>query len=104
MPPPTRRATAAYAYGAFLVPESPRGDAHFRVFQRQPTARTVGRTQWRRHMNSDVGHAQIGQWYLHRDKGEIFQVIDRDEEARTIEIQTFGGALDEIDEESWRLL
>ncbi len=52
-------------------------------------------------MKSDVGHAQVGQWYLHRDKGEIFQVTGRDEEARTIEIQTFGGDLDEIDEEIW---
>jgi hypothetical protein len=55
-------------------------------------------------MNNDVGHAQVGQWYLHRDKGEIFQVIGRDEEARTIEIQTFDGDLDEIDEETWRVL
>jgi hypothetical protein len=66
--------------------------------------RALSVAEWRRHMNKDVGHAQIGQWYLHRDKGEIFQVIGRDEAARTIEIQTFGGDLDEIDEETWGVL
>ena len=32
-------------------------------------------------MMNAVGHAQIGQWYLHRDKGEVFQVIATDERA-----------------------
>ena len=55
-------------------------------------------------MNNGVGSARLGQWYLHRDKGEIFQVTGYDKEAGTIEIQTFDGDLDEIDEESWRIL
>ena len=55
-------------------------------------------------MNNGVGSARLGQWYLHRDKGEIFQVTGYDKEAGTIEIQTFDGDLDEIDEESWRML
>jgi hypothetical protein len=55
-------------------------------------------------MNSDVGYARVGQWYVRRDKGEIFQVTGRDEKARTIEIQAFDGDLDEIDEETWRVL
>ncbi|HEV2228204.1 MAG TPA: DUF6763 family protein [Steroidobacteraceae bacterium] len=55
-------------------------------------------------MNNGVGSARIGQWYLRWDKGEIFQVTGCDKEAGTIEIQTFDGDLDEIDEESWRLL
>ncbi|HXZ60059.1 MAG TPA: DUF6763 family protein [Steroidobacteraceae bacterium] len=55
-------------------------------------------------MNNGVGSARIGQWYLRWDKGEIFQVTGFDEEARTIEIQTFDGDLDEVDEESWRVL
>ena len=52
-------------------------------------------------MISAVGRAQIGQWYLHRDKGEAFQVIATDERARTIEIQNFDGDVDELDEAAW---
>ncbi|MGA2710593.1 MAG: DUF6763 family protein [Steroidobacteraceae bacterium] len=52
-------------------------------------------------MNTGVGRARIGQWYLHSDKGEIFQVTGFDVQARTIEIQSFDGDVDEIDEDSW---
>lgn len=52
-------------------------------------------------MNTGVGPAQIGQWYVHWDKGEIFQVIGLDAHSRTIEIQTFDGDVDEIDEDTW---
>ncbi len=55
-------------------------------------------------MNMAVGRARIGQWYARWDKGEIFQVIGYDEDSRTIEIQTFDGDLDEIDEETWSAL
>lgn len=55
-------------------------------------------------MNADVGPARIGQWYMHLDKGEIFQVTGYDEHSRTIEIQTFDGDLDEIDAETWQAL
>jgi len=47
---------------------------------------------------------EIGQWYLHRDKGEMFRVTAYDERTHTIEIQTFDGDVDEIDEESWSVL
>lgn len=52
-------------------------------------------------MNVSVGHAQIGQWYRHLDKGESFLVTGYDDESRTIEIQSFDGDLDEIEEEAW---
>ncbi len=52
-------------------------------------------------MNTGVGRARVGQWYLRWDKGEIFQVTGYDEDSRTIEIQTFDGDLDEIDAETW---
>lgn len=52
-------------------------------------------------MNTGVGRARIGRWYLHWDQGEIFKVIDLDPEARTIEIQTFDGDFGEIDWDSW---
>ena len=52
-------------------------------------------------MNTGVGRARISQWYLHCDKGEVFQVIGLDVKARTIETQSFDGDVDEIDEDSW---
>ena len=55
-------------------------------------------------MNIGVGSAQVGQWYQRRDKGELFVVTGRDEHDGTIEIQTFGGDLDEIDEDTWNEL
>ncbi len=47
---------------------------------------------------------EIGQWYLHRDKGEMFRVTAYDEPTHTIEIQTFDGDVDEIEEETWGTL
>lgn len=44
----------------------------------------------------------VGNWYLHRDKGAIFQVVALDEGAGTIEIQEFDGGIDELDLEDWR--
>ena len=55
-------------------------------------------------MSRSVGRARVGQWYLRWDKGEIFQVTGYDEASSTIEIQTFDGDLDEIDEDAWREL
>ena len=52
-------------------------------------------------MNARVGRPEIGQWYLHQDKGEMFRVTGYDERARTIEIQNFDGDVDEIDTEAW---
>ena len=46
----------------------------------------------------------VGNWYLHRDKGAIFQVVALDEDAGTIEIQEFDGAIDELDLDEWRAL
>jgi hypothetical protein len=55
-------------------------------------------------MNNGVGRPRIGQWYSRWDKGEMFQVTGRDSRARTVEIQTFDGDLDEVDEEAWTTL
>ena len=46
----------------------------------------------------------VGNWYSHRDKGELFQVVALDETAGTVEIQEFDGGLDELDLEDWRAL
>ncbi len=55
-------------------------------------------------MNTEVVRPEIGQWYARTDKGELFQVVGRDEHARTIEIQYFDGDLDEIEAEEWNAL
>ena len=46
----------------------------------------------------------VGNWYTHRDKGALFQVVALDEDAGTIEIQEFDGGLDELDLDEWRAL
>jgi len=51
-----------------------------------------------------VGRAQTGQWYLRQHKGEAFLVTGYDDRSRTIEIQTFDGDIDEIDQEVWTTL
>lgn len=47
---------------------------------------------------------EVGQWYRHLDKGESFLVVGIDDEARTIEVQSFDGDLDEIDQDSWQVM
>jgi hypothetical protein len=47
---------------------------------------------------------EIGQWYTHRDKGEVFQVVGFDDRSQTVEIQSFDGDVDEIDAEKWQSL
>ena len=46
----------------------------------------------------------VGNWYSHRDKGELFQIVALDENAGTIEIQEFDGGIDELDIDEWRAL
>jgi len=55
-------------------------------------------------MSEAVRGPEIGQWYLHRDKGEMFRVTGYDHGARTVEIQNFDGDVDEIDAETWGTL
>jgi hypothetical protein len=55
-------------------------------------------------MNTPMVRPEIGQWYVRGDKGESFQVVGYDEHARTIEIQSFDGEIDEIDEATWASL
>jgi Family of unknown function (DUF6763) len=55
-------------------------------------------------MNANLIRPDIGQWYAHTDKGELFQVVGRDDESRNIEIQYVDGDVDEIDAETWAML
>lgn len=52
-------------------------------------------------MMSDEITPRIDQWYLDSRNDRSFTVIDFDGEEGTIEIQYFGGELDELDMEEW---
>ena len=44
---------------------------------------------------------EVGHWYAHRDKGQIFQVVAFDAEEGFVEIQDFDGDVDEVDLDTW---
>lgn len=45
---------------------------------------------------------RVGQWYLHRDKGEMFRVVALDSSTDGIETQRYDGDLEELDSDAWR--
>ena len=51
-------------------------------------------------MPNDI-EAVVGNWYQNLEKGQEFEVIAVDEDSGLIEIQYFGGDVDEMDLESW---
>jgi len=55
-------------------------------------------------MDTRPRRPEIGQWYTHRDKGEVFQVVGYDDRSQTVEIQSFDGDVDEIAAETWQSL
>ena len=50
---------------------------------------------------SDELEPVVGNWYLHRDKGQTFKIIDIDRDGGAIDIQYFDGDLEEIDGDAW---
>lgn len=44
----------------------------------------------------------VEQWYLRRDKGELFRVVAVDAATGCIEIQSFGGDVGELEVDAWR--
>jgi hypothetical protein len=44
---------------------------------------------------------EVGHWYAHRDKGQLFQVVAFDEDDGLIELQDFDGDVDEVDLDTW---
>ena len=44
----------------------------------------------------------VGQWYIHRDKGEMFRVVAVDTAAGDVEIQFFDGDVEELETSVWR--
>jgi len=55
-------------------------------------------------MSAVIRQPEIGQWYQRQDSSELFQVTGIDEHAGTVEIQSSDGSIDEIDQESWKVL
>jgi hypothetical protein len=45
---------------------------------------------------------EVGCWYIHRDKGQMFQVVAVDEDEAVIETQDIDGDVDEIEFAEWR--
>jgi len=43
----------------------------------------------------------VGNWYLDLDHREQFEIVAKDEETDTIEIQSFSGEIEELDEDTW---
>lgn len=43
----------------------------------------------------------VGNWYKHLDKGQVFRVVDIDEDDDVIEVQHFDGDLEELDSSDW---
>ncbi len=44
---------------------------------------------------------QVGHWYAHRGKGQLFQVVAFDEDNGLVELQDFEGDVDEEDLDTW---
>ena len=44
---------------------------------------------------------EVGHWYAHRDKGQMFQVVAYDPDDGYVEIQDFDGDVDELDLDTW---
>lgn len=44
---------------------------------------------------------EVGLWYSHRDKGQLFQVVAVDEDEGVVEIQDVDGDVDEIELDGW---
>jgi len=53
---------------------------------------------------AEVLHPVVGNWYKESLDHEPFEVVAVDEDTGTIEVQYFGGDVDEIEAEDWREL
>ena len=43
----------------------------------------------------------VGNWYKHLDKGQLFRVVDIDEDNDMIEVQHFDGDLEQFESDEW---
>lgn len=46
----------------------------------------------------------VNQWYMHHDKGEMFRIVATDMATGNVQIQYFGGDVEEIERDAWREL
>lgn len=44
----------------------------------------------------------VNDWYMHRDKGEMFRIVATDAATGNVEIQYFDGDVAEIERDTWR--
>lgn len=44
----------------------------------------------------------VNQWYMHHDKGEMFRIVATDAASGNLQIQYFGGDVEEIERDAWR--
>jgi hypothetical protein len=56
---------------------------------------------WDTTRTGHMSKPEIGQWYQDLDKGELFQVTGVDDKSASVEVQYFGGDLDEVELDSW---
>ena len=54
-------------------------------------------------MNS-LTRPEVGDWYENEDTDEVFQVVSLDAASGAVQIQTFDGEVDSIEEEDWEQL
>ncbi len=54
-------------------------------------------------MNS-AAKPEVGDWYENQDTDELFQVVSLDAASGAVQIQSFDGEVDSIEEEDWEQL
>lgn len=55
-------------------------------------------------MNTIVGRARVGQWYLRWDTGGLFQVLRRDSGTGEVTVRGYDGEVDGIHATLWETL
>ena len=51
-----------------------------------------------------AGSPEVGGWYQNTDEDQTFQVVSVDAATGTVQIQTFDGEVDSIEQEDWEEL
>jgi hypothetical protein len=48
-------------------------------------------------------HPRIGEWYKN-PRGDSFEIVARDDDEETLELQYYDGTIEELDRETWEIL
>jgi hypothetical protein len=62
------------------------------------------RQSWQENVMSSATRPEVGDWYENQDTDELFQVVSLDAASGAVQIQTFDGEVDSIEEEDWEQL